>query len=435
MTSALLPNELRGEICRHSATSGLLNLSLVSQRIQDVAAGSEHLRRTLYRPPTFHCAPSNEFLPYGEVASLESELANVRTVALDGQLRQVDGEGPDKNVRQWSDARVESSHEGSMRHPDDYWLFRNTGLGLGADLLHIGLRSQWACCLCMPTQGTSPGLPLLHTLTRTPETMLAGYEFNASDADIVLVSNDAEPFEFRAHKCILAAASPFFRTMFSLSQHNPPSSNAATPPPIPVSESKTIIEALLQFIYPIPDPPIRTLEELTSMLGAAIKYEFECLIASLRKLLVTPHFLTSQPVRVFAIACRFDLDEEAKLASRYTLRVNVLDCPLSDELKHISAYSYHQLLDLHRRRARAARELVVYAPDSVKCALCTGGFTRCSGPRNGGRSSRAGRRSASRSRQRLTASLRWSFWRNVRARRSASGASKVCVWRGHSCKK
>ncbi|KAL4255549.1 BTB domain-containing protein, partial [Pleurotus pulmonarius] len=235
-------------------------------------------------------------------------------------------------------------------------------------------RSQWACGGSMPTQDTSPGLPPLHTSTRTPETMLAGYEFNASDADIVLVSNDAEPFEFRAHKCILAAASPFFRTMFSLSHHNPPSSTTPALPLIPVSEPKTIIETLLQFIYPIPDPPISTLEELTSMLGAAIKYEFECLIASLRKLLISPHFLTSQPVRVFAIACRFDLDEEAQLASRYTLRVNVLDCPLSDELKHISAYSYHQLLDLHRRRARAARELVVYAPDSVKCALCTGGI-------------------------------------------------------------
>ncbi|KDQ28256.1 hypothetical protein PLEOSDRAFT_1077175 [Pleurotus ostreatus PC15] len=203
--------------------------------------------------------------------------------------------------------------------------------------------------------------------------MLRGYEFNASDADIILVSNDTEPFEFLVHKCVLAVASPFFRTMFSLSQPNDAGSAGASLPRIPVSEPKRTIEGLLQFVYPVPDPAISTLEEVTTMLGAALKYELECPVASLRKLLVSPHFLESQPVRVFAIACRFDLDAEAKTASQYTLRVNVLDCPLSDDLKHISAYSYHQLLDLHRRRSRAARELIVYFPESVKCALCTGG--------------------------------------------------------------
>ncbi|KAL4260353.1 Leucine-rich repeat domain superfamily protein [Pleurotus pulmonarius] len=87
-------------------------------------------------------ATSNEFLPYGEVASLVSELANVRTVALDGQLWDVDVEdsklGPDETARQWSDLRVESCHEGSMRHPDDYWLFSVNSNG-GVDLLRIGL--------------------------------------------------------------------------------------------------------------------------------------------------------------------------------------------------------------------------------------------------------------------------------------------------------
>ncbi|KAG9221215.1 hypothetical protein CCMSSC00406_0007389 [Pleurotus cornucopiae] len=234
----------------------------------------------------------------------------------------------------------------------------------------------------MPTRGASaalPPLPRTCTCTQTPGTMVPGYEFNASDADVVLVSNDAEPFEFRVHKCVLAVASPFFCTMFSLSQpHDPGSTGSAAPslPRIPVSEPKRVIEALLQFVYPIPDPAISTLEEVATMLGAALKYEFECPVASLRKLLVSPHFLQSQPVRVFAIACRFDLDDEAKTASRHTLRANVLDCPLSDDLKHISAYSYHRLLDLHRRRARAAQELIVYAPDRVKCALCTGGGAR-----------------------------------------------------------
>ncbi|KAF9501353.1 hypothetical protein BDN71DRAFT_1585085 [Pleurotus eryngii] len=372
--------------------------------IHSLVEGVSHCPRLSYLS-----AASNDFLPYGEVASLVSELANVRTVSLDGYLWDIDvggstlpGLGPDKTATQWSDLQVESCHEGSLRHPDDYWLFRfdsndeSTNLSYIPDIIpqkgRAWFNSLRESCFVpaltpgeskitrsdvamgmqgsMPTPGASAAPPSL--FTQTPGTMLPGYEFNASDADIILVPNDPEPFEFRVHKCVLAVASPFFRTMFSLSQPDNPGSDAPSLPLIPVSEPKSTIEVLLQFVYPIPDPPIRTLEELTTMLGAAIKYEFECLVTSLRKLLVSPHSLQSQPVRVFAIACRFDLDDEAKTASRYTLRVNVLDCPLSDDLKHISADSYHQLLDLHRRRPRTAQELTVYLPDSVKCALCTG---------------------------------------------------------------
>jgi len=140
---------------------------------------------------------------------------------------------------------------------------------------------------------------------------------------------------------------------------------------IPVSETAPTLDRLLRFIYPVPDPSITTLDELSPVLGAAVKYEFSAVLGTLRKLLISREFVTKQPTRVFAIASRYELEAEAKLASQYTLSINILDCPLSDDLKHITAYSYHQLLDLHRKRAEAALELLQY-PEQVKCMQCNG---------------------------------------------------------------
>jgi len=194
------------------------------------------------------------------------------------------------------------------------------------------------------------------------------YAFNAPDADLILLSSDDA--EFRVHRCILVAASPFFTGMFSLPQP-PMKTDETSIPVIPVSELRQTLGSLLGFVYPVQDPPIPTLDELNLILGAAFKYDFPSVIWTLRKTLVTPHFLQSSPTRVFAIASRYELELEAQLASRYTLNINVLDCPLSNDLKHITAHSYHRLLDLHRRRADAAQELLK-VPEEVKCMQCNG---------------------------------------------------------------
>ncbi|OCH94553.1 hypothetical protein OBBRIDRAFT_125880 [Obba rivulosa] len=206
--------------------------------------------------------------------------------------------------------------------------------------------------------------------------MMSKY-FDYPDADLVLRSSGPDNIvEFRVHRCILAAASPFFRHMFALPQ-DPFTSKQI--PAVDVSESNTVLEMLLQFVYPIPDPPIATLDELTPVLAVAMKYDMTPAIASLRRLLMQPAFLEADPTRVYAIAARFDLEEEARLASAHTLRVNVLELAPSDELRHISAYAYHKLLALHRTRAAAAQALLVL-PEDVKCMSCNG-YTTFAVPR------------------------------------------------------
>ncbi|KIK98303.1 hypothetical protein PAXRUDRAFT_31262 [Paxillus rubicundulus Ve08.2h10] len=198
---------------------------------------------------------------------------------------------------------------------------------------------------------------------------VSGRDSHSEDADILLESSDS--VKFCVHRCILASASPFFEHMFSLPQ--PPSDVKEHRPVVPVSEHSSTLGVLLQFIYPEPDPVIASLDELVTLLATSVKYDFLGPIAALRKELLSPRFLEESPTRVYAIASRFDLEYEAQVASRHTLSCNVLDCPLSDDLKFISAHAYHRLLVLHRTRSEAAQALLKISQD-VKCMQCSGPY-------------------------------------------------------------
>ncbi|KAG7447703.1 uncharacterized protein BT62DRAFT_789336 [Guyanagaster necrorhizus] len=188
-------------------------------------------------------------------------------------------------------------------------------------------------------------------------------EFNFSDADIILVGGDDQKRRFAVHKCILSAASPVFKDMFMLPQ---PKVIGDALPVINMTESSKILSVFLQFIYPVPNPTISSLEELVLVLEAAKKLDVDVAIDSLRKQLIHSNNVDNEPLRVYAIAARFDLQEELKVAAKYTLKKNVLDCPLSKDLKYITAYDYHRLLDLHRRHSRAMQAALL--PKRYACS-------------------------------------------------------------------
>lgn len=217
------------------------------------------------------------------------------------------------------------------------------------------------------SESIQPFLLLLTSKAVSP-CMTISYQFDSADADVILLTTESDhSTEFHVHKCILAAASPFFYDMFTLPQEtrNPPKQQ----PIISVTETSHDLDIVLRCIYPVPAPKINSLDELSAALGVALKYDFEIAISVLRNLLVSQQFLQSSPVRVYAIACRYELEEEAKIASRHTLNTNILDEPPCKDLQYISAHDYHRLLSLHRRRSKAATELLTPMP-SLECTNC-----------------------------------------------------------------
>lgn len=210
--------------------------------------------------------------------------------------------------------------------------------------------------------------------------MAIPYHFNSPDADVILLTTEpTRSTEFHVHKCILAAASPFFRDMFTLPSEE--GSHDKELPVIPVTEAAHDLDTILRYIYPVPDPVIDSLSDLAAALGVAVKYDFTTAISALRSLLVSPAFLQKSPIRVYAIACQHEFEEEARIASRHTLRISLLDAAPCKELQYISAYDYHRLLAVHRRRSAAALELLTAPPD-LKCMHCnTSAFTAHDAPK------------------------------------------------------
>ncbi|EJU06682.1 hypothetical protein DACRYDRAFT_44920 [Dacryopinax primogenitus] len=200
--------------------------------------------------------------------------------------------------------------------------------------------------------------------------------FSSAAADLILRTSDC--VDFHVFSAILAEASPFFADLLSLPQPTSTTAQPSTLLPIrtplshviDVTEMADVLEPLLGFVYPRPDPPIDKLENLRPVIAAAFKYDCTAAITSLRRLLVSPQFLEKEPTRVYAIACMHELQEEAKLASLHTLKLDLLAGPLPAELKYISAFDYHRLLQLHKERRERACELLV-RPEEVRCANCT----------------------------------------------------------------
>ncbi|KZT25333.1 hypothetical protein NEOLEDRAFT_1028883, partial [Neolentinus lepideus HHB14362 ss-1] len=180
-------------------------------------------------------------------------------------------------------------------------------------------------------------------------------------ADIILRSTDQ--FDFRAHKVILSLASPLFRDMFRVGNANeeaPGTSNrqATDDRTVPMTEEKgDVVEKLLQLCYPLEPPTWEAAAEIRLVLAAAMKYQFEAVTKGLKKELVSLAFLENKPLSVFAIACSLKLNDEARIAARYTLRKSMILRPAAGELQYTSALALHRLLGFREDCADGAANL------------------------------------------------------------------------------
>jgi BTB/POZ domain len=146
-----------------------------------------------------------------------------------------------------------------------------------------------------------------------PLTSIAEAPFDDTAADIVLRSCDG--VDFCVYKIVLALASPFFKDMFSLPVTTAmEQTDCKSPPVIDLSEHSQTVDRLLRLCYPISDPVITELTGVDDALEAAIKYQMEEATSILTALLRT--FAPAEPLEVYVIACRLQLEPEAKEAAR-----------------------------------------------------------------------------------------------------------------------
>jgi hypothetical protein len=211
------------------------------------------------------------------------------------------------------------------------------------------------------------------------------YDFTAVvDADVVLQPSDSEQ-GLRAHRNVLSIASPVFADMFMLPQgENAAALTEGVSPPaeVKLSESRWVIEAVLCFIYPVPNPTVSSLEDLVSLLDAARKFDIVVVTTELGKLLVSPELLKPESsLRIYAISDRFNLEDARQAASRVTLDIDLGDALLLDDLYNMTGHAYHRLLVLHRQRARRASAVVKdnKMPAIGNCSIYNpnGGYREC----------------------------------------------------------
>lgn len=195
------------------------------------------------------------------------------------------------------------------------------------------------------------------------------YSFDAEDANLIFRSADCE--EFRVHRCILSIASPVFRDMFGFPQ--PPDLGHELPR-VDLSETATTLDIFLRYIYPIPSPRIEDFATLCSVLVSAEKYGAEGVVSRLRTILASPHFLDLDPLRVYAIACRWSFLEEARLASTHTVYADIVKqgAGCTEDMKYMSGLDYHRLLVLQQARKDTFQKAITDQPAPGGC--CSVGY-------------------------------------------------------------
>jgi len=197
------------------------------------------------------------------------------------------------------------------------------------------------------------------------------YDFDVPDTDAILRSSDGK--EFRVHRLILSLTSPVFLGMFSLPRPTDPPSHI---PSADLPESSDVLQPFIQYLYPRFPPKISDISMWAALYTIADKYVAEVVMGPLRDTLI-PRFLETSPMRVYALASHWGFEEEAKIASRRTLTLDISKEFPEEDARLMGGVACQKLYLLHCNRRDKAQALINKHPlPTASDASC-----KCSSPK------------------------------------------------------
>lgn len=188
------------------------------------------------------------------------------------------------------------------------------------------------------------------------------FKTSNGESDVILRCSDMTAVDLRIPKVFLTMASPFFATLLTPPQPQSGSESKDAPEVIdgavviPIEETSQTARKTLLFCFPryVAIDSFNSLEELKPVMQMASKYDMAGVLKCIGDILIEPRFVESDPMRVFALACRYGMANEAKIAARQTLRLSISERPYVPELEYLTAGALHRLHEYYFQCASAA---------------------------------------------------------------------------------
>jgi len=114
-------------------------------------------------------------------------------------------------------------------------------------------------------------------------------------------------------------------------------------PVVSVSESTRTLQKLLEFCHPNCVPVLNSVEEIGEVLAAAEKYDMGAVLKRAGESLVKPKSMKEQPIHALTLACRYELEKEARVLAKATLDLPSSDLFHEEKIGHISEETLEQL--------------------------------------------------------------------------------------------
>ncbi|PFH50252.1 hypothetical protein AMATHDRAFT_4158 [Amanita thiersii Skay4041] len=181
----------------------------------------------------------------------------------------------------------------------------------------------------------------------------AGKPFDASArADMILRSSDM--VDFFVLEGLLRVVSPVFETMITSGSVDGNGMKVVS-----VTESSHTLRHLLLILYHLADTPDIDDGKLYFLIGeTGKKYALQFVESRLRTSLRSSLFMTSQPLRAFAIAMKFGWMEEARLAAVNAHGRFIQDMKYCSELEGITGTDLFRLLEHGFKCVDAVDEMI-----------------------------------------------------------------------------